>query len=471
MESVKKNINEQAEDLIAEPELPEPEFVEEHAIVRQKIWRLAWPVIAEQSLGTVTQIVDQAMVGRLGAANIAAIGLSFQPLFLAMGVFMGIGVGTTALVARFIGAKQPEGASRATANSLTISTILALALSIFAFTKAEALTAFMGASPEVVALGASYIRYLIPGLVFMLAGMVLSGALRGAGDTMTPMKINLVLNVVNVVLNYGLIYGRLGLPEMGLNGAALATSIARGLGGIALLVVVFGGKKAIRVTPRELLKLDLSRISRIVRIGIPAGLERFFMSLGQMFYVKIVASLGTVVYAAHALAINAESISYMPAFGFAAAATTMVGQNLGAGRPRAAKRYGWETWRFGAIVMGSMSIIFLFFPGLLMRIYTNDPDIIRYGSLALRIIAFAQIPMSAGFIVAGALRGAGDTMSVWLWSMVSVWGIRLVLAYLLVVYLGWGLLGAWLAMSADWIFRGTIYVIRWNSGKWAKVKV
>ncbi|MEW6308706.1 MAG: MATE family efflux transporter [Bacillota bacterium] len=461
-----------AETALPLPEAPvAPQPLPTPAETRAQIIQLSWPAIVELALQTLTQIVDMAMVGRLGAAAIASIGLSFQPLFLAMGLFMGLSVGTTALVARHTGAKEPDRANHVTAQSTLLAVVMALVFAVVATAYAPQLITFMGAQPEVVSLGVGYMRYLIPGMSIMLVGMIISGALRGAGDTRTPMKINAFCNIANILLNYCLIFGHFGFPRMEVQGAALATSLSRALYVVVLIYLVIRPKSIIHLQLDNFRRVDFPVLMRTLRIGVPAALERLTMSLGLMAYVRIVAGMGTTVYAAHSLAINAEQISFMPGMGFATAATALVGQNLGAKRPDIARRAGWETFRLGAILMGAMGILFLTIPELFLRIYTNDPDIIAHGATCLRIMGGMQIPMAAGFILPGALRGAGDTRSVLLLSMFSIWLVRLGLARLFVIDFGWGLPGAWYAMAADWLIRGTGSGLLFHLGRWERIKV
>jgi len=431
-------------------------------------------VFAEVVLQTLTQVVDMAMVGRLGASAIAAVGLSMQPLFLGQGVFMGLSVGTTALVARFIGAQNRRMARRTNHQSLLVSTGLAVVMCAAAYVYARDIVALMGAKPDVVELGTSYLRYLTPGFAVLLATMTVGGALRGAGDTTTPMKINVVVNLVNVVGNYLLIFGHLGFPALGVDGAAIATTVSRAAGG-ALFLWAVARRDCPVALPRmpfwSYFRVDAGLVGRVLRIGVPAILERLVISSGMLVYIRMVAGLGTVVYAAHNIANNAESLSFMPGLSFATAATALVGQGLGARRPDAAERSAREALKMGIAVMGSMALVFLAIPQYLMRIYTTDPDIIRLGSVALRIVAFAQVPMGIAFIYSGALRGAGDTRSVLYVTAFAVWVVRLSVTYLLVVAAGLGLSGAWLAMVADWLVRGGYVWYRFRAGSWKRLEV
>ena len=439
--------------------------------MRKAILALAWPVVTEQILMTVTQMADMIMVGRLGAERVAAVGLSNQPLNIAQGLFMGIGVGATALIARFIGANDQNRADRTAAQALAISAIIASILVTIGMVSTPALIRFMRAEPEVVPHAIAYMRVLMPGLFMLVINMICSAALRGAGDTRYPMRVNILLNLVNLAGNYILIYGHFGAPAMGVAGAALATTVARTVAAVMLLRYVFSGKGVIHVGRLRDFRFDFNLVRRILSVGIAASAERVSLSLGLAFYVRIVAALGTLQYAAHAIAINAESISYTPGFAFAVSATTMVGQALGADRPDVAERAGWESLKMSATLMGFMGLVLFTFPQVLIGLYVDDPEIIRLGSDVLKIMAMEQIPMAAAFVVMGALRGAGDTRAVLFLTAASVWGVRLGLAWFFVNVLELGLKGAWYAMALDWVARSSIAIARFAGGRWKTMSV
>lgn len=427
---------------------------------------LAWPVMAQMFLQTLAQMVDMAMVGRLGQAAIAAVGLSFRPMFVGQAIFLGLGVATTALVARFIGAKDEDAATKAAAQSLLTSSALALALAAFGFFFAREITLFMGAQDDVIPLGIQYLQAFSPGLFFLMLSTIMTSSLRAAGDTKTPFYAGLFANGLNVFLNYALIFGHFGLPALGVQGAALATSIAHLSTAIILFFALLRGKGGLHLKVCDFTILDWPLIGRIFRIGIPAALERLVMSLSVMLHVKILAALGTTAVAVSTLSGNIEQLSYMPSIGFAVAATTLVGQNLGAGTPQEAERSGWGAARLCALFMGTMGLLFLIVPGIFVRIYTDDPAVIAPAVQVLRIIGISQLPQAFAFVASGILRGAGDTNAVLIFVFLGNVVIRLGLSYLFVLVFGWGLWSAYVAVLADWIFRG-IALTHWvRLGRW-----
>lgn len=446
-------------------------LLDENSSTKKIILKLAWPVIAEQSLATITQIVDLMMVGRLGASAVAAIGLTMQPVFFSTALASALGVGTTALVSRFTGAKENKKAAAVLQQSLLLSFLFSLSFAALFYIFAPSLLRLMGGSGEVIKLGTSYLRIITPGFVLMVVGFIVTAALRGAGETKTPLKVNLLVNLLNLVGNYIFIFGNFGFPALGVSGAALSTTLARSIGGLILFLITFSNYSVLKMKITGFFHPEISLIKRILKIGLPTALEESVRRLAQLLFVRVIAALGTTAFAAHQISLNAESISYMPGFGIAVAATTIVGQNLGANNPAGSERGTFEAWKIGLTIMGFMAAIFLVFPEQLIRLYTSDPAIVSKAALNLRIIAFSQLPMGTHFIFAGALRGAGDTKAVFYSTAISTWIFRLLLGYLLVHPLGLGLVGAWIAMVVDWSVRGSYVLYRFKQGKWKLINV
>lgn len=438
--------------------------------VRRSVAILAVPVIAENLLVTSVQMLDMIMVGRLGPAAITAVGLGNRPIFFALAAFMSLNVGATALVARLTGAGERGEASEAARQALILILGLAVVVAGVGLATGHHVISLMGAGPDVKDAATAYFRIVISGIVFTGVSMGMSACLRGAGDTRTPLKVNAVANVVNVLGNYCLIFGHLGLPALGVSGAAVATVVARAIACALVLGVLLRRKSRVSVSLRGIhLRPDLIR--RILKVGLPASGEQFILRGGQVVYARAVAALGTLAYASHQIALTVEGLSFMPAMGFAAAATTLVGQNLGAGKPDRAERAALETLRLGLLVMGAAGCIFFFGAGGLVGLYTDHPDVHAGGVLCLRLIALAQPALATHFILAGALRGAGDTRFTMVSTTVGIWVFRVGLAYLLALTLGLGLLGAWLAMAADICARAVLIYARFRRSAWKELQV
>ncbi|MGE5560465.1 MAG: MATE family efflux transporter [Chloroflexota bacterium] len=439
--------------------------------IRQRILTLSLPSLAELLLATLFGMVDMMMVGGIGPAAIAAIGLTNQPMFLGLAIFMALNVGTTALVARSIGAKNVGDACEATRQTMAITLVLGTLVSAAGVIFAEPIIRAMGAEPDALYWGVPYLRIVAGGLIFQTISMSLSAVLRGAGDTKTPMVYNIIANFVNIIGNALLINGWLGAPRLLVAGAAWATSFSRFVGAVLMIRVVYSGKFIINLRHLERFRLRWDLVTRIVKVGTPAAIEQFLMRFGMIMFTRVVSSLGTVVFAAHQVAINIVGLSFTPGQAFGMAATTLVGQSLGAKNPDLAEKSGYETRRIGAYVACAMALVFFFGGRYIARLYTSDPQVTADTALALKIIAIVQPLQSTQFILAGGLRGAGDTFWPLVSTMAGVVVIRVVLAMLFVNVLHLGLMGAWMAMACDQFVRSLVITLRYRSGKWKHIKV
>jgi len=435
------------------------------------VFVLAWPVIIEMLMHSSVGIADTAMVGRLGAASIAAIGLGNQLVMFIATVFAAVRTGATVLVARLTGAGDTEGARQAARQALLIGTVFGVVLASILFIFPEAGYKFLGAEPEVIEVGIGYLRYRAIAMIFAIITMTVTSILRGLGDTKIAMYVNASVSLINVVLNYLFIFGVAFFPEMGTSGAGFASMIARIFGAIAMLWVIDSGKSYIKVSVLKIRKFHKETIKRMLSVGIPAGIESLMLRGAMIGFTMIVADLGTNLYAAHQVGLRINSVAFMPGFGFSVAATTLVGQNLGAKQPDEARRAGNATTIMGAIFMGTVGLLIFIFAKQFMWFFTDIEEVINAGAEVLRIMAFALPFMGVARIAAGGLRGAGDTKFVMWGTGISIWLTRIVLAYVLVNFANLGLPGAWIGMSADHLLRAAVFLIRWSKGKWTEIKV
>lgn len=439
--------------------------------MRRTILELAWPAIVGNLLQTVVSMVDLAMVGRLGPVAVAAVGLGGQMLWFLNALIVSVTVGTTALVARFIGAQKKKDAEHVLVQSLLLVLLLSLVLTGFWYIFAEKALLLIGATEEVAEVGATYIRivFMSTPCIFMIFNS--EGALRGAGDTKTPMKVGIVMNLINVVLNYVLIFGKWGFPVLGVKGAGIATAIAYVWASITYVIIFFSGRFVLKIPRKNSFSFNIETVKRILRIGIPTGIQRIVMSGSMIFYVSIIASFGTTALAAHQIGLRIESLSYMPGFGFAVAATALVGQNLGARKPEKAEQSGWEAAKLCAVFMGLMGAFMILFPKQMAHFFVSEPEVIDLAAWYLRIVAISEPPLALIFTLAGGLRGAGETRPPLYISIFGLWIFRIPLAYVLGMVLGWGPIGAWTAMTIDTFVRGGLYVYQFRRGTWKEVKV
>jgi putative MATE family efflux protein len=441
------------------------------AAARQVVWRLSAPTLVEMVLVSLVGMADMIQVGRVGPEAITAVGLTNQPVMLLQSVFMALNVGTTALVARFIGMQKPKEASDTLKQTFAMVILLGLTISLFAGFTSSAILEFMGAEPEVVRVGTPYFRVVAFGFVFNAIAMGLASALRGAGDTRTPMTVNLVANAINITFNYILIWGKFGFPRWGVFGAGVATTFSRVVAAIWFLIIALRGDKRIRLDFSDGYRPNFDILRRIITIGFPAALEQGVLRTGQVLFAKVVSSLGTVTFAAHQTSMNILSLTFMPGLAFSTGCTTLVGQYLGAKRPEDAERCAHTSRNMGLAVGGAMALVFLFFGKYIAMLYTNDMSVVLASAFVLKIYAFAQPAQSIQFILAGGLRGAGDTRYPLYSTALGMWVGRVGLGWFFVNVVGLGLPGAWLGMAIDQIVRGVLIALRFRTGKWKEVKV
>jgi putative MATE family efflux protein len=436
----------------------------------RRVLTLAWPSVAEQSLITLIGLVDAFIVGHLGAAAIAGVGLGSQVLNVVAALFGALGVGGTALVARMIGAKDPAEANRLMEQAIWLALGVGLVCALTGWWFAEPILVAFGAAPDVVTLGSAWLRIAAPSFALMGALLVGNAALRGAGDTRSPLIIMVMVNVVNVMLSWALTRGLFGLPTLGVVGTAIGSGLGQAVGAIAVLLMLVRGRGVLRL-PLRLTRPDPARIRRILNIGLPAGAEQVLLQIALLNLAVIISSFGTAAYAAHTIGLRISSLSFLPGWGFSVAATTLVGQSLGARRPDQARILTYAAFRMAFAVMLVMGVILFVFEYPILSFFTTDPAVLAAGEIVVRMSAVQQPLLAASFVFSGALRGAGDTRTTLLITVSAIWGLRLGLAYLLGIVFGWGLFGAWLAIWCDFALRSTLHYLRFRSGRWARLKV
>jgi putative MATE family efflux protein len=434
------------------------------------VLRMAWPAILENALHTLLGIVDTVLVARLGNEAVAGVGAGTQWLFLFVSVIFGLSTGSIVLIARAIGAGDPVATNRALKQSILFGLAGGLVFTLLGLVGADAMMAVLGAEGEVAAIGASYLRVLALGGVLTSVALVFGSVLRAAGDTRTPMLATAVANVVNAGVAYVLIFGHLGLPALGADGSAWGLNAARVVAFAILLAVLARGRGMLKLGPRGWLP-DPSVLSRIIRFGAPTALEQMIMMTSFMAFAWIALQLGTVAFATQRITFNAITIAFMPAFGFAIAATTLTGQSLGAGRPDLAERTAWVAVRLAALWMGAMALVYFFAGEPLLRVFTDDPEVLAVGVPSLRVIALATPVWSLGMVLSGALRGAGDTRFPLLVTTVTGWAIRVPVGYVCGLLLGLGLAGVYAGTLADALLSAGLMVWRHRRGKWREIKV
>jgi putative MATE family efflux protein len=437
----------------------------------REVLKLAAPALAENVMMSLIGMADMIMVGRIGSAAIAAVGLSNQPMMFSMALFMALNVGTTAVVARHIGATEYKEANETARQTLVLVGLMGIITSAILFFFAEEILLFMGAEQDTMAHAMGYFRIVSISMIFNTIQMSVNSMVRGAGDTKSPMANNMVVNIVNLVGNFVLINGIRFFPRLGVTGAGLATAFSRLVGAVLALTLVLVPGKRITVSFKERFRFNWDIAARVTRVGIPSAIEQFVMRAGMMFFTRTVSGLGTVTYAAHQVGLNITSLSFTTGMGFAMAATSLVGRSLGAKKPDHAEVLANSAHKLAMMISGVVAFFLFFFGKQVSLLYSNEIEVLTQAAIALRIIALVQPAQSTQFVLAGALRGAGDTKWPLYSTIIGVWGFRVLLSYILVQKMGFGLIGAWIAMAIDQVARSSIILYRFKTGKWKETKI
>jgi len=441
--------------------------------VPTSVVKLAWPVMVSNLLQTLTVTVDVIMVGSLAgvaASAVAAVGLGGQFLFLFFSVMISVSTGTVALVARAIGARDKAEADAVLKQSLVLGALLSLPLTLVGVFLARPILSLFGAEPEVVDLGTPYIQFVSLSVFFQFLSFLGSAALRGAGDTLTPLWIGAVVNLVNFVANVNLIFGNAFVPALGVVGAGIGTSIAYAVGAATFIGLFLRGRGRLQLSVRgHWVRGDL--VVRIFRIGWPAALEQILFQTALLAWVAMVVLFGTEVLAAHQIGLRIQMFAFMPGFGFAIAATALVGQNLGARRPDVAERKGWEAARWSVVVMSATAATIFALAPWIARVFISDDEVISWTVTFIRIHALSIPAVGVFFAIDGALRGAGDTRRPLLTSFVGMYGVRLPLAFVLGFTLAIGIVGVWAALVVEYWGRALLITWIFRQGRWKTLKV
>lgn len=439
--------------------------------MRREVISITWPAFIELVLSTLFGMVDMIMVGQLSPAAITAVGLTNQPFMLLLALFAAVNVGTTTLVSWNIGAGSIQKASSVTRQILVVNTVLGVVMSAVGVFFARYVVIFMGAEPDTIQNATAYFQIVCSGLMFQAITMGITASLRGAGETKLPMLYNIGSNLLNVFGNYVLIYGKFGFPKWGVAGAAVSTSLSRVVACAIGLYIVYGSNHTIlSLRRRTKYQFDWGIIKKVFSIGIPAAFEQFVIQSGLMMFARTVSGLGTLGFAAHQIGLNINGLAFAPSMAFGVAATTLVGQSMGANDEKRAQQYANIVHHMAIIVACSVGFLLILFSHPIARLYTQELAVASLAGTVLKIMSLSQPGQSTQLSIAGALRGAGDTMYPLYASIFGIWIFRVVVAYIFVNVFHWGLIGAWVALVLDQYTRAAVVLLRYRSGKWKKVK-
>ena len=422
----------------------------ENAIIRKKILSMILPITIENLLQMMAGFVSMAMIGRISTIAIGSLGLSTRITQIVWALFKGIATGASVFVAQAYGAGNRDKMRKVTMQTIISSLILVTLLQQLLFWKAGFFLKIFNPRPELLENATVHLRTISWGLPFLTIILIVAGVLQGTGNAKTPMKIAFIMNILNIGFSYTLIFGNFGFKPMGLKGAAISTVLSQVIAALLGLWVLFSQDGILSYgTEGNSLRLDKNEVVSIYKVGLPTAFESIFWQIAAIIITKAILSYGEVAFAAYQVGLQAESISYMPAAGFGVAATTFVGQMLGSGQREMAKEY------LKQLVVGTVLItiftagILIFFPGQVMRVLTDEAEVIKIGIGYLFVMGFAQLPLNIAGVINGALRGAGYTKVPMIVAGIGLWGIRVPFALLMTYYFKKSIMAIWIIIGID----------------------
>lgn len=439
--------------------------------VYRRCLKMAWPAAVESVFIALMGLIDTIMVGRLGSGAISAVGITTQPKFLFMALIFALNVGVTAVIARLKGEKDNLACRRTLVIGVGLSLSISAVMTVIALSFPRQILIFAGAQESFVDDAESYFRIIMIGQFFNCIGTTINAAQRGIGKTKIAMYTNTIANIVNVIFNYLLINGIGSFPRLEVKGAAIATMIGSIVSCLISVIVVLNKKNEISLICKNIFRFDKRITAGIIKIGSSGLVEQVFMRIGFFTFATLVAHLGKVPFATHQICMNIISVSFAFADGFSVAATGLVGQSLGERRKDFAMMYARACQRCIFLISIVLTVIFFLTPKQLMVLFTDEKEVIELGIPIIYIIAVTCFVQTSQVVLAGALRGAGDSRFTAMTALIGTTLIRPVVSWVLCHPLGLGLIGAWIGLFADQFIRLIMNFIRFSGGKWTNIKV
>lgn len=435
--------------------------------------RMAIPAIIESFFVAFAGLVDSFMVSSLGANAVAAVGLTTQPKFLGLSVFIAFNVSISALVARRFGENKRKEANTVLFTSLIMIISLAVLLGTLLSLFASQIMVWCGSTPETHDNAVLYYRIIMSCMIFNCIQMGINSALRGAGNTQITMRTNITSNTINIIFNYLLINGHFGFPALGIMGAAIATVLGTVVACIMSIISILKPSFFVSIPYiiKEKIRPSLTALKNIVKVGYSVFFEQLLMRIGFMLTALMAAKQGNASMAAHQVGMNIMALSFAFGDGLQAAAVALIGRSLGEKKPDKAKEFGRTCQMIGGIISVALALIYFFGAKLLMGLFFKESDIVAIGISIMHIIILVVLFQIRQVIYMGCLRGAGDTLYTAIASTISVTIIRTVVSYLFGYTFGFGISGIWLGVLGDQLSRYVFAAVRFKAGKWVQIKI
>ncbi|MDO5969549.1 MATE family efflux transporter [Flavivirga aquimarina] len=438
--------------------------------IRRAVFMLSIPMILEMLMESIFALVDILYVSQVSVNAVATIGLTESVITLVYAVAIGLSMAATAIVARRVGEKDLKGASNAAVQVIFLGVFVAAIISVIGILYPKEILGLMGGEPDLIAEGYGYTQVLLGGNITIMLLFLINAIFRGAGDASVAMWTLILSNGLNIILDPMFIFGFGPIPAFGVEGAAIATTIGRGTAVIFQLAILFFGYSKIKVGVKDLV-LRVGVMFNLIKVSL-GGIGQFLIGTSSwVFLMRIMSEFGSEVLAGYTIAIRVMMFTLMPAWGMSNAAATLVGQNLGAQEPGRAELSVWKTGKYSAIFMGMVSVIYLVFAPQIIVLFNSTPDVVKYGSLCLRVIAAGYIFYGYGMVVINAFNGAGDTKTPTYINFVCFWLLQLPFAYIMAITLDFGPAGVFWAITLAEILIAVVAIIWFKKGHWKTVKV
>jgi putative MATE family efflux protein len=438
--------------------------------ISRAIILLAVPMVLEMCMESLFGVVDVFWVSRLGADAVATVGLTETALTLVFVIALGLSMGATALVARRMGEKDERAAGLVAVQAIIIGLVVSATTAIFGYFFAPNLLHIMGGSDSVVKLGSGYTRMILSGSATIFLLFLINAVFRGAGDAAIAMRVLWIANIVNICLNPCLIFGLGPFPRLGVTGSAVGTTIGRGVGVLLQLWVLTSGRGRLAVHASQL-RVDLLVMWRLIRLSLNAIFQYMVQMASWIGMVRIIASFGSAATAGYTVAFKVIIFAILPSWGMSNAAATLVGQNLGAGKPSRAETSVWRTGLYNMLFLGGIGLLFIAFAPQIIAVFTTDPVVAPLAVSALRLFSCGNVSYSYGMVITAAFNGAGDTATPTGLNLVCFWLCQIPLAWLLAFHTGLGPNGVYVAVVVSDSLLAALGVLLFRRGKWKQVTV
>jgi putative MATE family efflux protein len=439
--------------------------------INRAIFLLSIPMILEMAMESLLAVVDIFFVSMLNDNDaVTAVGLTESVMALVYSIAMGFGMAATAMVSRRVGEKNEPGAAVAAVNVMYIGLVISLLITVVGIFFYKDILLLMGASDAIIKVGSGYTQWMLIGNITIVALFLVNAIFRGAGNAAIAMHSLWIANILNMILDPIFIFGWGPIPAMGVEGAAVATNIGRGAGVLYQVYYLIGDKGVVKIH-KDNIRVDWTVIISLLKVAAGSIGQFLISTLSWLFLARIIITFGSSVYAGYQIAIRVIIFTILPSWGMANAAATLVGQNLGAGKPERAEQSVWMAGKLNMIFLGLISLFFFLVSIPIMKIFTQDAEVIKYGAQCLQIVAFGYVFYGYGMVIVQSFNGAGDSRTPTIINLFMYWFFQVPLAYLLAMKLDFGASGAFWAIAIAESMLAVVSILIFRRGKWKEVKI